>query len=204
MPHIALNKHADEQAIVVVSGLPRSGTSMMMGMLEAGGMPLLVDRARASDADNPKGYFEFEPVKRIASNQAWLPAARGKAVKIVSFLLPHTSATFTYKIIFMHRALPEVLASQKRMLWRRGEDALHDDVKMMELYEKHVRGIEEWIAQQPCMEVLFVNYRDTLSDPRKTSERVNAFLNHALNVEAMAARVDSTRFRTHAQGGAQT
>ena len=192
MPRIALNKNIDEQPIVVVSGLPRSGTSMMMAMLEAGGMALLVDGARAADLDNSNGYFEFEPVKKITKDQAWLSMARGKAVKIVSPLLTNTPASFSYKIIFMRRALPEILSSQQRMLARRGENALHDDAKMTELYEKHLLRVEEWMAAQPHIKVLHVDYAETLSYPMESAQRVSAFLNNALNLEAMAASVDST------------
>jgi hypothetical protein len=185
----------NEQAIVVVSGLPRSGTSMMMAMLEAGGLKLLVDHARKADRDNPNGYFEFDPVKKIAKEQTWLPAARGRAVKIVSLLLPELPANFFFKIIFMRRALPEVLASQRRMLERRGESASHDDEKIRQLYEKHLLDIGEWMAAQPHIEVLYVDYADTLSNPVETARRVNAFLNHAANLEVMVASVDPSLYR---------
>lgn len=201
MPHKVLNGNIHEQPIVVVSGLPRSGTSMMMAMLEAGGMAVLVDRARAADLDNPNGYFEFAPVKKIAIDQAWLASAGGKAVKIVSPLLQRAPATFSYKIIFMHRALPEVLASQQRMLRRRGEEALYDVAKMSELYKKHLLGIKEWLASQPHMEVLDVDYSDTLSNPMDTALRVSALLHRSLNLEAMTDRVDSSLYRQRAQKG---
>ena len=111
---------ADPDTIVVVSGLPRSGTSMMMQMLEAGGMNVLTDGLRTADEDNLKGYFEYEKVKALKTDQSWLPEARGKAVKIISELLKYLPDTHTYRIIFMRRALEEVLASQDRMLIRRG------------------------------------------------------------------------------------
>jgi len=185
----------DEQPIVVVSGLPRSGTSMMMAMLEAGGLELLVDHARKADRDNPNGYFEFAQVKKIAKDQSWLPAARGKAVKIVSLLLPKLPANFQYKIIFMRRGLPEVLASQRRMLERRGESASYDDKKMMQLYEKHLLNIGEWLGAQAHIAVLYVDYADTLYNPMETARRVSAFLNHASNLEPMVASVDPLLYR---------
>src|SRR3990167_393038 len=98
--------------IVIVSGLPRSGTSLMMQMLRAGGMSLLIDDQRPADADNPHGYWEYEPVKRLQHDNSWLPQAEGKAVKVVSALLQYLPPRHTYKIIVMHRPMQEVLASQ--------------------------------------------------------------------------------------------
>jgi hypothetical protein len=103
--------------IVVVSGLPRSGTSMMMQMLEAGGLPILTDGERVADADNPRGYYEYAPAKRLMTDRTWLPAADGKAVKIVAQLLPYLPpAPHRFRVIFMKRDLGEVLASQQVML----------------------------------------------------------------------------------------
>ena len=103
--------------ITVVSGLPRSGTSMMMKMLEAGGVPLIIDNLRTSDEDNPAGYYEFEPVKKLGKGDSgWLADAQGKAVKVIAALLVHLPAAYTYQIIFMHREMSEILASQRKML----------------------------------------------------------------------------------------
>src|SRR5687768_1736541 len=112
----------DRDVITVVSGLPRSGTSMMMKMLEAGGLEPVVDHVRKPDEDNPKGYYEFERVKALENDREWLPEAKGKFVKVISMLLRHLPADHRFKVIFMQRNMPEVLASQKKMLVRRGED----------------------------------------------------------------------------------
>src|ERR671934_2987374 len=106
--------------IVIVSGLPRSGTSLMMQMLHAGGMPLLIDEQRPPDTDNPNGYWEYEPVKRLQQDNSWMHKAEGKAVKVVSALLQYLPPQHIYKIIFMQRPMQEVLASQAVMLERRG------------------------------------------------------------------------------------
>ena len=109
-------------AIIVVSGLPRSGTSMMMKMLAEGGLEPVTDALRRADEDNPNGYFEFEPVKQLADGQdAWLDGAGGKLVKVISALLEHLPARHQYKVVFMEREIKEILASQQKMLQRRNE-----------------------------------------------------------------------------------
>lgn len=198
MPHNEQENAIDDGAIVVVSGLPRSGTSMMMAMLEAGGMTLLMDGERQADLDNPKGYFEFARVKKIATERAWISNARGKAVKIISFLLPKVPANFTFKVIFMRRALSEVLSSQQRMLERGGEKAPQDDETMKQLYEKHLREIGEWMAAQSHIDVLYVDYGDTLVNPVETALRVKDFLGMDLNLAATVAAVDPVLYRQRA------
>ena len=184
------------EAITIVSGLPRSGTSMMMGMLEAGGMQLLVDNIRTADKDNLKGYYEFERVKRIQHDQSWLEDARGKAVKIISELLKHLPQDYTCKVIFMRRRMEEILASQRRMLIRRGEptDKVSDE-RMTELYRKHLRRVEAWIDEQPNIEVIYVSYNEILENPVELAGRINQFLGNTLNVENMVGVVDPTLYR---------
>jgi len=177
--------------VTVVSGLPRSGTSMMMKMLEAGGMAVLTDKIRTADEDNPKGYYEFERVKQIATDQAWLEEARGKVVKIISFLLLKAPADYHYKVIFMRRALPEVLASQQQMLLRRGDTTPQDDVRMAELYEKHLRQTFHWLDTQPNVDVLYVDHRSAVEAPHDVARDVAAFLDNGLDARAMAAQVDA-------------
>lgn len=182
-------------AIIVVSGLPRSGTSMMMRMLEAGGIPILADGLRAADEDNPNGYYEFERVKRLREDAAWLPEARGKAVKIISFFLAELPSAYRYRIIFLHRAMAEVLASQRKMLERRGREDGISEERMAALFEKDMRRALDWIAGSANVEALHVNHREALERPREVAERVNAFLGGGLNTDAMAAAVDPTLHR---------
>lgn len=184
--------------ITVVSGLPRSGTSMMMKMLEAGGMAVLTDKIRTPDEDNPKGYYEFERVKQIATDQAWLPDAQGKVVKIISFLLLKAPADFHYNVIFMKRALPEVLASQQQMLIRRGDHSPQDDARMAELYEKHLHQAFTWMAAQPNVNVLYVDHRQAVEAPLEVARNVSAFLGGTLDPETMAAEVDRGLHRQRA------
>jgi hypothetical protein len=177
--------------IVVVSGLPRSGTSLMMQMLQAGGIPLLIDDLRPPDADNPNGYWEYEPVKRLQQDNSWLPKAEGKAVKVISALLQYLPPQHTYKIVFMQRPLPEILASQTVMLERRGaQSGKVDDTTLGTVFAQHLDHTEHWLAMQKHMAVLPVHYHETLADPEATAARVAQFLNLPLTIEAMARAVD--------------
>ena len=132
---------------IIVSGLPRSGTSMMMKMLEAGGIPALTDAIRAADGDNPKGYYEFERVKQMdKGDTAWMTSAQGKAVKVISALLQHLPADYEYRVIFVRRNLNEVLASQRKMLINRDEDKnTVDDEEMERLFTMHLEQVSTWL-----------------------------------------------------------
>lgn len=186
----------DERFITIVSGLPRSGTSMMMRMLEAGGMKVLTDGIRSADEDNPKGYYEFERVKQIEHDSSFLEDAKGKAVKMVSALLEHLPSTYSYKILFMEREMSEILASQKKMLIRRGEptDRVSDE-RMARLSREHVKKVKAWLAKRPNIAVLKVSYNETLNDPPKQARRIHRFLGGALDEERMAQAVEPSLYR---------
>jgi hypothetical protein len=182
--------------IVVVSGLPRSGTSMMMRMLAAGGVPPLVDGIRAADVSNPNGYFEFEPVKGLdkGGDQSWLPTARGRAVKIISQLLTWLPETYDYRVIFMHRALDEVLASQQAMLERRGEHD-GDSARAREIYTAHLAQVERFMAARSCFRVLPVQYREAVADPAAAAAQVATLVGRSLDQRAMIGAVDGSLYR---------
>ncbi len=182
--------------ITIVSGLPRSGTSMMMQMLEAGGIPILRDNVREADEDNPRGYYEFERVKQIARDESWLEEAKGKAVKMVSALVPQLPNRYRYKVIFMRRQMEEILASQKVMLSRRKQptDKVGDE-QMGALFQSHLRKIEKWIAEQPNVEVLYLNYNEMIHDPVKQVERIGQFLEQRLDSEKMVGVIDRGLYR---------
>ena len=186
----------DQETIAIVSGLPRSGTSLMMGMLQAGGMELLVDGIRTPDEDNPKGYYEFERVKQIEHDQDWLEDAKGKAVKMIAELLRRLPSTYTYKVIFMRREIEEILASQRQMLIRRGEpsDAVSDE-DMAGMFRRHLDQVEAWIAGQPNVDALYVSYNDLLADPDPHARRINEFLGGTLDLDAMIGVVDHSLYR---------
>jgi hypothetical protein len=186
-------------AITIVSGLPRSGTSMMMKMLDAGGMPILTDNLRTADEDNPKGYYEFELVKQLENNHAWLKDAHGKAVKIISQLLKSLPAEYHYKIIFMRRNMDEILASQRQMLIRRGEPAdTVGDEKMARIFQMHLIQVESWLQKQPNIEVLYIQYNDVLKNPVVNIKQINQFLDGRLDEGKMASVVDKSLHRQRA------
>ena len=192
-----LFKQTPTQIVTVVSGLPRSGTSMMMRMLEAGGIPPLTDELREADKDNPKGYYEFERVKKLDEGDTdWVEEAQGKSVKVISALLKHLPPGYTYKLIFMRRKIEEILASQKQMLIRRGEptDSVSDE-ELTDLFRKHLAQIQAWIDGQPNVEVIYVSYNDVMENPLEQVQRINHFLGDTLDVESMVNVVDQALYR---------
>jgi hypothetical protein len=182
--------------ITVVSGLPRSGTSLMMQMLAAGGLPPLTDNLRDADESNPRGYFEFDPVKRLRSDRSWLDQARGHAVKIIHVLVRELPADgqFHYRLLLMKRPMEEILASQRAMLERQGK-ASADDAMLAKIFRSQLEQLEQWLAAQPAFSFLPVDYHRVLEEPLKVAGEVNAFLQANLNLEAMAAAVDPALYR---------
>jgi hypothetical protein len=185
--------------ITIVSGLPRSGTSMMMQMLAAGGMDTATDDVRAADPDNPRGYCEFERVKTIKEDASWLPELRGKAVKMVSMLLFDLPGDSRYRIVFMHRDMDEILASQAKMLERRGKGGGPGDGRMAGAFDRHLDEVTRWLAAQDNMEVLYVQHGETIANPGEIAAKVNAFLGSCLDEEKMAAAVDPSLYRNRGQ-----
>jgi Sulfotransferase domain len=186
-----------EGYIGVVSGLPRSGTSMMMKMLEVGGLEVLTDNIRTADENNPKGYYEFERVKKLMEGDTeWLQMAKGKAVKVISTLLEALPKDYSYKVIFMRREINEILASQRQMLIKRNEptDRVSDD-KLAELYNKHLAKIEVWLKQQQHMEVLYINYNEVIRDPFPQIIEIDQLFGNQLDLQRMAQVVDQNLYR---------
>lgn len=183
--------------IIIVSGLPRSGTSMMMKALEAGGLPPLTDKLRTADSDNPKGYYELERVKKLPEGDiAWLEESHGKVVKVLAILLFHLPDIYDYRIIFMRRAMPEILASQRKMLINRGEDP--DKVKdedVARLYEKYFRQAYDWMQTRSNVQYIDVNYNELVHNPRPPLEQVNHFLENSLDLEKMVTVIDPSLYR---------
>lgn len=190
-------REVQQEPVIVVSGLPRSGTSMMMAMLEAGGLDLVVDGQRAADVDNPKGYYEFERVKRLdKGDRSWLGPARGRAVKVISALLEHIPPEYEYRVLFMTRDFDEVIASQAKMLHHRGEKTAElDDDEVKALLSQHVAQVLAMLANKPNCQLLKVYHRDVLAKPQEQAERIARFLNLPLDVESMAEVVNPNLYR---------
>ncbi|MEZ6190349.1 MAG: sulfotransferase domain-containing protein [Phycisphaerales bacterium] len=185
--------------IVVVSGLPRSGTSLMMQMLEAGGIPPFADFERQADDDNPKGYYELEAVKKLKTNPDVLDTAGGKVVKAIHMLLADLPAKHHYKVVFMRRDLNEVLASQRKMLDRSGKKgAALPEAALKKVFEGQLTKVDAWLAVQSNIEVLNVEHRALLNNPAPVIEQINAFLGGQLDTGKMADTVDPTLYRNRA------
>jgi len=183
--------------ITIVSGLPRSGTSMMMKMLEAGGIPPLTDGLRAADEDNPKGYFEFEGVKQLEKDASLVPKARGLALKVISELLYHLPEGELYRVIFLRRKIAEILRSQEQMLRRRGtfrEDGPSDG-KIAPILEKSALKAMNFVADRPDMKMLVLDYHAAFKDTEEMVGKIDDFLGGGLDRGAMAAVVDPTLYR---------
>ncbi len=162
----------DAQPVVVVSGLPRSGTSMMMKMLEAGGLEIVQDRVRTADEDNPKGYYEFERVKQLdQGDTAWVADAQGRAVKVISALVQHLPGDYRYSVILMQRDMQEILASQRKMLVNREEETQASDEEMARLFDAHLRNTTAWLTTQANVQVLEINFNELLANPRPRSTK---------------------------------
>jgi len=183
--------------ITIVSGLPRSGTSLLMQMLHRGGMPILCDAEREPDTDNPQGYCEYDPVKNSKEDTSWVPHAEGKAVKVISYLLPYLPSTHEYKVLFSQRDMNEILTSQKKMLKNAGkelEKQPSEDI-MRQHMEKHLRNIEQFLADNDAFDTLFINYRDTVQDPMPVAEDIVNFLDVSFHAEDMVEAVSPDLYR---------
>ncbi len=186
----------EDEPIVIVSGLPRSGTSLMMQMLAAGGVPIMTDALRVADASNPRGYFELEAVKKLRADKDWLDGACGHAIKIIHLLLRElpTDGGFTYRVLFMERTLPEVLASQRKMLERAGKPAA-DDAMLTKVFTDQLAQAKEWMHAHDCFSFLPVEHRRLLTEPELVAAEIARFLGRDLNLAAMAAAVDPALYR---------
>ena len=180
--------------LIVVSGLPRSGTSMLMQMVVAGGLNAYVDRDRAADESNPTGYFEHDRIRSLAQDASWVPEASGLVAKVVSPLLPHLPRGPRYRVLVLERSLDEILRSQRRMLGRLDRPALDDKV-LRPAYQRQMEAAEAWIQRTPRTEALVLNHRDILREPAHAAVRIATFLQREMDTDAMAAAVDPSLHR---------
>ena len=187
--------------IVVVSGLPRSGTSMMMKMLQAGGVDIVSDGKRTSDEHNTEGYFEFERVKALKTDHRWLLECRGKAVKIISHLLHAIPPGLQYKVVFVRRNMDEILLSQKKMYQRLQQqpDTVPDNV-LATKFSAHLIKIENWMRRRKDLDFQFVHYSHVVKDPASGAEIIQRFLNRPMDLDKMAAAVNPELYRNRSGG----
>ncbi len=181
-----------KNTIIIVSGLPRSGTSMMMQMLTAAGLTALTDDVRTKDISNPKGYFEYEKVKSLAQNADWLHLAQGKVLKVIAQLVPFLPNQFDYKIIMMHRDIKEILFSQQKML---GKDTAVIPFALADIFTKQLLETEQFIVSHANMKVLPIHYKQVIDTPLEQAKTVASFLNMDLNMEALIDSIDQNLYR---------
>ena len=185
--------------VTVVSGLPRSGTSLAMQMIHAGGIPALTDGQRTSDDSNPRGYFELERVKQLKQDKSWLDEAAGKVVKVIHLLLAELPDDRPYRVVFMQRDLREVVQSQATMLARSGRPGGQlAPERLIAVYEQQLKTVEQWLAARPNFSVLRVQYAQLVSDPAGVVPTVNTFLGGTLDEARMRAAVDPGLHRNKA------
>jgi hypothetical protein len=189
----------NSKPVIIVSGLPRSGTSMMMKMLAEGGLEIVTDAIRSADEDNPNGYFELEVVKQMTEGQTdWVPRSQGRVVKVISALLEHLPKEYKYKVIFMEREIKEILASQRKMLERRNEKSEIDDAEMQAQFEEHLRVVKYWLARQSNMDVLYVSYGQMVSNPSDYGKSIADFVSLPIDVEKMCVVPSERLYRNRA------
>ena len=181
-----------QNQIVIVSGLPRSGTSLMMQMLDKGGVEILTDNNRKQDQSNPKGYYEYDPVMAIHKDNTWIHLAKDKGLKVVAPLLKFLDPKYRYKIIFMTRDLNEVVKSQQKMI---GKDTETLPVQLLEAYKKQLKIADSWKNKEPGVELVYVDYKDTLNDTEAIIKKVESFIGYDLNKNEMMACVDKSLYR---------
>lgn len=196
---LSRSKKLEKQKVFVVSGLPRSGTSMMMKMLAEGGLPVVTDSIRQADEDNPNGYFEIEQSKALMNGESqWLYASRGKVVKVISYLLEYLPDDLNYDVIFMDRKIAEILASQKKMLQHRNEQSTITDEELALRFREHVKSVKHWITRKPNMRVIFVDYNEMVKDSASLCVSLAEFLEVQLDLKVMQAVPNQSLYRNRA------
>lgn len=190
---------AERDYLTIVSGLPRSGTSLTMQMIAEGGIAPLIDHIRTADEDNPKGYYEFELVKKTKKDPSWVKDGVGKVVKMVHLLLLDLPLDHQYRVVFTRRNLDEVFKSQNVMLERKGKNA--DDIpkeRLLPMYRMQIHKVQEHMRKHADhFQLIEIDYNEIIASPRLQAEKISAFLD-GLDVETMAAVVDPSLYRNRA------
>lgn len=189
----------DDNTITIVSGLPRSGTSMMMRMLDEGGLEPLTDNIRTPDEDNPKGYYEYERVKGLPEDVGWLPGAKGKVVKVLAELIKYLPEGHNYRIVFMMRNIDEIVSSQKKMMIRRGEDPeAVPEKEMADLLRRYLVLLKQTVNSRSDMDVLYISYNDLMTDPEMAVTEIGDFFDDRIDKGSMLESIDPKLYRNRA------
>jgi len=168
----------------------------MMQMLVAGGMTALTDGERRADTDNPRGYLEWERIKTLPNDPGCIAEAEGKVVKVISRLLLSLPEGYEYRVIFMQRPLPEILASQDAMMRRRGTyKEGNNPAAIINAFAKHLREVYAWLNTKPHVRALDVGYHDVLHEPERISGKLAEFLGISLDATSMVRQVDQSLYR---------
>lgn len=181
-----------ENQITLVSGLPRSGTSLMMQMLDKGGISILEDKKRKADISNPKGYYEYEPVMSLYKDNTWLNKGQNKGIKIVAPLLKYLDDQYRYKIIFMKRDLNEIIQSQQKMIGK-NEDVF--PLKLYNQFQKLIANVQVWNSKHPGVEILYVDYKQLLNNPKPLLDKIEKFIGIPLEKDKMESCIDKSLYR---------
>ena len=183
--------------IIVVSGLPRSSTAMMMKMLKEGGIQILSDDVKKPDDNNPQGYFEYDLVSKLPEGKTdWLEEAEGKVVKVISYFLHHLPPKHEYRVLFMERNFSEILKSQKKTIIEEKQKIHKKEDKMMEDYYKtHIKQTKEWLSLQPNFSVIYLSYNELVKNPNQDLSKLSNFLEHELNLDKMSKAIDQNLYR---------
>ena len=185
-----------EAALTIVTGVPRSGTSLVMQMLAAGGHPIASDGVRGADPDNPRGYFELEAAKRLERDASWLQPLAGRALKLLPTLVPSLPPELRYRVLLVRRRLDEVLDSQRAMLARRGETTTPaEDARLRPAFTAQLARLEAWLAAQDGLVWLRIDHAELLGQPVRAAERLAGFLGGGLDARAMATCIDPALHR---------
>lgn len=181
--------------ITVATGLPRSGTSMLMQILESGGMEIFTDSIRKADINNSKGYYEYEKVKKLQQDNSWLDQAEGKAIKVIVPLLKYLPMNFRYQMVFIERNLDEVLRSQTEMLTRLNKPDNADESQLRNAFQSQITFAKKSLHNQHNVDVLYVNYNEIIKNPAKHLKTIHEFIEPSLDYEKMVQCVDSKMYR---------
>lgn len=177
--------------ITIVSGLPRSGTSLMMQMLERGGMNILTDSFRKADNDNLRGYYEYEKVKSLQKDNSWMGEAEDRAVKIIVQLLRFIHPDHDYSVIFMVRPIKEIISSQSKMLENLGQQGADLSLELLEkTFSRQVDRAQKWLSVNKKIHTIYMYYPEILNQPEDQAAKIKEFLGIELDTLSMASAVD--------------